>query len=48
LQAFQCSEQAVQLCKDGWFKPETEPSGISKMQNPKEPNVEQAVIVAGK
>jgi hypothetical protein len=46
LQAFQCSEQAVQLCKDGWFKPETEPSGISKMQNPKEPNVEQAVIVA--
>ncbi|KAF6262215.1 NPL4 family-domain-containing protein [Scenedesmus sp. NREL 46B-D3] len=47
-EAFQCSEQAVQLCKDGWFVPETEPSGISKMQNPKEPKVEQAVIVASK
>eukprot|EP00882_Tetradesmus_deserticola_P019503 GHRQ01020994.1.p1 GENE.GHRQ01020994.1~~GHRQ01020994.1.p1 ORF type:complete len:182 (+),score=78.20 GHRQ01020994.1:3-548(+) len=47
-EAFQCSEQAVQLYKDGWFVPETEPSGVSKMQNPKEPNVEQAVIVASK
>lgn len=47
-EAFQCSEQAVQLYKDGWFVPESEPSGISKMRNPKEPNVEQAVIVASK
>jgi hypothetical protein len=46
VQAFQCSEQAVQLAKDGWFVPESEPSGVSKMRNPKEPNVEQAVIVA--
>jgi hypothetical protein len=45
LQAFQCSEQAVTLCKDGWFCPETEPSGVSKMRNPKEPSVEQPLIV---
>lgn len=46
LQAFQCSEQAVQLYKDGWFAPEEEPSGVSKMRNPKEPDVQEAVIVA--
>lgn len=45
LQAFQCSEQAVTLCKDGWFCPETEPSGVSKMRNPKEPSVTQPLIV---
>eukprot|EP00879_Flechtneria_rotunda_P015340 GHRR01016036.1.p1 GENE.GHRR01016036.1~~GHRR01016036.1.p1 ORF type:complete len:378 (+),score=128.22 GHRR01016036.1:953-2086(+) len=47
-EAFQCSEQAVQLAKDGWFQQEQEPSGVSKMKNPKEPGVEQAIIVAGK
>eukprot|EP00878_Enallax_costatus_P008492 GHUV01008876.1.p1 GENE.GHUV01008876.1~~GHUV01008876.1.p1 ORF type:complete len:370 (+),score=103.71 GHUV01008876.1:1393-2502(+) len=48
-EAFQCSEQAVQLCKDGWFlPPDGEPSGVSKMKNPKEPNLEEAIIVAGK
>jgi hypothetical protein len=45
LQAFQLSEQAVTLFKDGWFCPESEPSGVSKMQNPKEPKVEQPLIV---
>lgn len=48
LQAFQCSEQAVTLCKDGWFCPETEPSGVSKMRNPKEPSVDQPIIVVSK
>lgn len=45
LQAFQLSEQAVTLFKDGWFCPESEPSGVSKMQNPKEAKVEQPLIV---
>jgi hypothetical protein len=45
LQAFQLSEQAVTLYKDGWFCPETEPSGVSKMQNPKEPSVTEPIIV---
>lgn len=47
-EAFQCSEQAVTLAKEGWFAPEEAPSGVSKMRNPKEPGVEQAIIVAGK
>lgn len=46
LQVFQCSEQTVQLHKDGWFVPEEEPSGISKMRNPKEPRLEWPIIVA--
>jgi hypothetical protein len=45
LQAFQCSEQAVSLCKDSWFCPEEKPSGISKMRNPKEPSVTKPLIV---
>jgi hypothetical protein len=48
LQAFQCSAQAVQLHSDGWFCSEDKPSGVSRMKNPKEPSVEQAVIVASK
>lgn len=48
LQAFQCSEQAVQLYKDGWFLPPAdEPTGVSKMKNPKEPTLDEAIIVAG-
>lgn len=48
LQAFQCSEQAVKLYKDGWFCAETEPSGVSKMKNPKEPSVTEPIIVVSK
>lgn len=44
-QAFQCTEQAVQLFKDGWFLPEEAPSAVSKMRNPKEPGLETPVIV---
>ncbi|KAF8056357.1 NPL4-like protein 1 [Scenedesmus sp. PABB004] len=47
-EAFQVSEQAVELARDGWFLPEAEPSGISRLANPKEPGLEQAIIVAGK
>ncbi|GAX72680.1 hypothetical protein CEUSTIGMA_g136.t1 [Chlamydomonas eustigma] len=50
-EAFQCSEQCVMLAKEGWILPpkDGEPlTGVSKMCNPKEPGVEQAVIVASK
>jgi hypothetical protein len=35
LQAFQVSDQAVQLLRDGWFQPQDQPSGESKLRNPK-------------
>ena len=35
LQAFQVSDQAVRLARDGWFQPQEEPSGESKLRNPK-------------
>lgn len=37
------------MAKEGWIVPPAEgdkPSGVSKMCNPKEPDVKQAVIVA--
>ena len=37
------------MAKDGWIVPLKEgeqPTGVSKMRNPKEPSVDQAVIVA--
>lgn len=35
LQAFQVSDQAVRLVRDGWFQPQEQPSGESKLRNPK-------------
>lgn len=36
-QAFQVSDQAVRLLQDGWFQPQEQPSGESKLRNPKVP-----------
>ena len=39
------------MAKEGWIVPPKEgeqPTGVSKMCNPKEPGVDQAVIVASK
>lgn len=49
-EAFQCTDQAVQLAKEGWFKggPEAEASGALEMHNPKHPDFKDAIIVAGK
>lgn len=48
-EAYQCSEQCVQLHKDGWFVPNQEEHGSTiKMQNPNEPDKKDPVIVAGK
>ena len=50
-EAFQCSEQCVRLAKEGWIVPPKDGdkmSGVSKMCNPKEPDVKEAVIVASK
>ena len=41
----------LRLSKEGWFVPLKEGerhTGVSKMLNPKEPTVEQALIVASK
>ena len=35
LQAFQVSDQAVRLVCDDWFQPQEQPSGESKLRNPK-------------
>lgn len=34
-QAFQVSDQAVRLRRGGWFKPQEQPCGESKLRNPK-------------
>jgi len=47
-EVFQCSKQAVQLWKDGWFPPEERPAGVSKLRNPKHPDLEWPIMVAGK
>lgn len=47
-EAFQVSRQAVKLYKEGWFQQQPEPSGSSKLRNPKDPKDETPVIVAGK
>lgn len=50
LEAFQCSKQAVQLWKDGWFKQpaEEEVSGHSHFQNPNDPSIKEPVMISGK
>lgn len=49
LEAFQCSDQAVKLWSEGWFKEIGEKaSGLSKMRNPKEPDVKAPVMISGK
>lgn len=47
-EAFQCTEQCVKLCKEGWLKDQDTPSGVTKMVNPNEKGVDLPVIVAGK
>ncbi|KAK9858448.1 hypothetical protein WJX84_010645 [Apatococcus fuscideae] len=47
-EAFQVSDQCVQLYKDGWFEDSPEPKGVSRLHNPNEPRVEKPIIVAGK
>ena len=49
LEAFQCSNQAVNLWKEGWFcKPGEEVSGESHLQNPNDPSVKLPVMISGK
>lgn len=50
LEAFQCSKQAVQLWKDGWFKQpaDDEVSGHSHFQNPNDPSIKEPVMISGK
>lgn len=35
LQAFQVSDQAVRLLRDGWFQQQDQPSGESTLRDPK-------------
>jgi hypothetical protein len=44
----QVSEQCVRLWKEGWFRPEDEPSGTSILRNPADPKHPAPVILAGK
>jgi hypothetical protein len=47
-EAFQCSDITVKLQKDGWLQEGKTPNNVTKLQNPKEPDVKDPVIVAGK
>lgn len=50
LEAYQCSEQAVQLYKDGWLKEpvKEEVSGSSHFQNPNDDAIKEPVMISGK
>lgn len=49
LEAFQCSKQAVELWRDGWFQvPGADVSGTMRMKHPREPDVKLPVMIAGK
>eukprot|EP00884_Botryococcus_braunii_P003696 jgi/Botrbrau1/13327/Bobra.0334s0005.1 len=48
-EAFQVSDQCVRLVKDGWFANATaNTTGVTVMQNPKDPKRKDPVILAGK
>ena len=45
-EAFQCSAQCVKLWREGWIhEMEGEPSGVSRMVNPKEPDNQAPVMI---
>lgn len=49
-EAFQLSDLSVRLFKEGWLQP-TQPEGnpgVTRMHNPREPDVKDPVIVAGR
>eukprot|EP00892_Ulva_mutabilis_P011724 jgi/Ulvmu1/8924/UM005_0015.1 len=49
LEAFQCSDQAVKLWSEGWFQDVGDKvSGLSRMKNPKEPDIQAPVMISGK
>ena len=49
LEAYQCSEQAVQLYKDGWLKEpvKEELSGMSHFRNPHDDTIDKPVMISG-
>ncbi|GFR49916.1 hypothetical protein Agub_g12024 [Astrephomene gubernaculifera] len=47
-EAFQCSDLAVRLAREGWVVPRDPVDGVSRMVNPKEPDVKQPVMLNGK
>ncbi|GLI70914.1 hypothetical protein VaNZ11_015942 [Volvox africanus] len=44
-EAFQCSDLAVRLVREGWFVARDPVDGVSKMVNPKEPDMKQPVML---
>mmetsp|Transcript_19174 Transcript_19174/g.49224 ORF Transcript_19174/g.49224 Transcript_19174/m.49224 type:complete len:413 (-) Transcript_19174:16-1254(-) len=48
-EAFQCSQQAAKLHKEGWFRTDVDmTTGFSKMVDPREPTKKLPIVVAGK
>ncbi|KXZ49382.1 hypothetical protein GPECTOR_21g608 [Gonium pectorale] len=47
-EAFQCSDLAVRLVREGWVHPRDPVDGVSRMVNPKEPDAKQPVMLNGK
>lgn len=47
-EAYQCTNQCVKLWREGWFLDEGRDTGVSVLQDPREPSKKQPVIVAGK
>ncbi|KAG2443114.1 hypothetical protein HYH02_009527 [Chlamydomonas schloesseri] len=47
-EAFQCSDLAVRLVREGWVTPRDPVDGVSRMVNPKEPEVKDPVMINGK
>ena len=47
-EAYQCTNQCVKLFAEGWFTEEGKHTGVSYLQDPREPGKKAPVIVAGK
>lgn len=48
-EAFQCSQQAAKLQKEGWFRTDIDmTTGFAKMVDPREPQKKEPIVVAGK
>ncbi|GLC39288.1 hypothetical protein PLESTB_001573700 [Pleodorina starrii] len=47
-EAFQCSDLAVRLVREGWVLPRDPVDGVSRMVNPKEPDMKEPVMLNNK
>ncbi|KAG2487432.1 hypothetical protein HYH03_013999 [Edaphochlamys debaryana] len=47
-EAFQCSDLAVRLCREGWLSPRDPVDGVTKLTNPKDPSIKMPAMLNSK